>query len=410
MKKYLLLTLVVSLSVVLFFSSCKSSADKEKKNEKDSIVEMLKKPKVDLKKYNRIYNDMSRLLAGLPQEEGSTLKGYDSLRACKEYSKSIGEFFAKVKGKNFAKMEKFRDAEMKDVIKDSMTVFYPFSGPDFLHVATLFPGARTTVMFGLEPVGNIPNIKGASENEMTELFKALRTSIDSLAPLGYFMTNDMRTDFRRIGELNGTLPVMAIFMQHSGYRVLDVRRMPIDENGKLVDSIPGFKDKNPQDDFVTCGVIEYMKPEEDFTRKLYYISQDVDDAHLNKVPQFMKFVTSFQYDVAFMKAASYLCSWMKTVRETVLSQSKAVVQDDSGIPVKYFDNDHWTKRFYGRYARTLKVFEKAFFQKDLKEIYDTTKMIKPINFAFGYGVRINQSNLMIAKKKPTTDKEPAKVK
>jgi len=392
----ILLISFIILSSVTYQTGCAGGNAKEA----DSLKNDSLKKKVDLSKYNRRFNDIARLLAGLEQEAGSDLKAYDTLQVSKEYRKSINEFFAKLKKDNFGKIEKFRESELKDINTDSMTIFYPFSGPDFAHIAVLFPGARTTIMFGLEPVGNVPDIKGASNVEMAQLFKALRISIDSIAPLGYFMTNEMGRDFHRVSDLNGNLPVIATFMAQWGYRILDVKKFTVSPDGKVADSIPGVKDQHSnKDHFVSGGMIEYMFPNEDYTRKVYYFSQDVSDEYLKLTPQFLTFVNSFKYDVTFLKAASYLCSWMHTVRNTIMQNTKIVVQDDSGIPVKYFESDKWDMRFYGKYSRTLKVFQKAFFQQELKQMYDTCKTVKPIDFAFGYGVRINQSNLMIAKKK-----------
>jgi len=134
-------------------------------------------------------------------------------------------------------------------------------------------------------------------------------------------------------------------------------------------------------------------------RKLYYFSHDASDESLAKTPQLVKFFHSLKPDIAFFKAASYLCTWMKGIREFTLANSKNIVQDDSGIPLCYFDKNQWDISLYGKYDRTLKVFQKGFFQKDLKAAYDSSKTVKPIDFCFGYGVRIKQSNILLARKK-----------
>jgi hypothetical protein len=141
-----------------------------------------------------------------------------------------------------------------------------------------------------------------------------------------------------------------------------------------------------------------MKPEEYKVRKLYYFSHDVSDEKIAKTPEMLKFFKSLDIDVAFFKAASYLCSWLHTIREFTLENAKSVVQDDSGIYLKYFDDEKWDKKFYGKYQRTRKVF-KSNFQPDLKAIYDKDTSIKPLDFKFGYGSMIKQDNIMVARKK-----------
>jgi hypothetical protein len=299
-------------------------------------------------------------------------------------------------------MENFSDSELKDIRKEDMTLFYPFSGPDFINADTFFPEAGTTVMFGLEPVGNLPHMsENITSDELNKLYKTIRRSIDSLEHLGYFMTFEMGRDLHMVAQLNGNLSIITLFMAQRGYQVLNVKKVTIDANGSIVDSIPGEVDNdNPKDNYISGGLIEYMKPDEYKARKLYYFSHDVSDEYLAKTPQLMKYFGTLNIDVAFFKAASYLCSWMKGMRTFVLDNARNIVQDDSGIPLKYFEDDKWNKTFYGKYSRTLnKEFQKAFFQQDLKAIYDKDTTIKPLDFKFGYNTRIKQDNIMVARRK-----------
>jgi len=400
MKKFSLRLSLLSSIFFLIIFSCNNSGNEGENSQTDS----LKKDslnKVELSsKYDRYYNDIARFIAGLEQTAGSSLMKFDTLPATKTYQKSIGEFFDKLEKNNLSKMRTFSNNELTDIRKDSLTLFYPFSGPDFIHSNVFFPEAFTTVMIGLEPVGGVPNIDNASNEELAMMFKALRISIDSLAPLGYFMTNEMNKDFRRVSDLNGTIPVITLFMARSDYQVLNVKKVTIDVNGNLTDSISGQVDKDdPTDTYISGGMIEYKKPSDNRIRKLYYFSHDASDESLAKTPQMITFFNSLKIDITFFKAASYLCTWMKKIREFTLANSKKIVQDDSGIPLSFFDKNQWDIRFYGKYDNTLKVFRKGFFQRELKAAYDSSKTVKPLDFCFGYGTRINQSNMLVAKKK-----------
>jgi hypothetical protein len=400
MKKNNLLFTVFSLMLLMFLFSCNSTEQKVKEEKIDSVKQDSIRKAEFLGKYDRYFNDIARFIAGMEQEKGSSLAKFDTMNAAKEYRISIGEFFTRVNDKNISKMRAFSDNELKDIRKDSLVLFYPFSGPDFINSDALFPEAFTTVMLGLEPVGGVPDISDATNDELKTMFKALRISIDSIAPLGYFMTNEMNRDFRRVSDLNGTLPVITLFMARNNYRILNVKKVTIDSEGKLVERIAGQVDKDdPTDTYISGGMIEYMKPNDWRVRKVYYFSHDASDESLAKTPQLLKLFGTIHIDVAFFKAASYLCSWMTDMRNFTLTNAQTIVQDDSGIPISYFDKNQWNMRFYGKYERTLKVFQKGFFQKDLKQIYDTCKTVKPLDFSFGYGVRIKQSNMLVAKKK-----------
>ena len=399
MKKFHLFNSILIAVIFLVLFSCNSAND----DENDALSDSLKKDSIEkadfLSKYDRYFNDIARFIAGLEQTKGSTLLQFDTLTAAIEYRQSIGEFFKKLEANNLSKMRIFSDNELKDIRKDSLMLFYPFSGPDFINSDALFPDAFNTIMLGLEPVGGVPNISDANNEELRTMFKALRISIDSISPLGYFMTNEMNKDFRRVSDLNGTLPIITLFMVRNNFQILNVKKVSISSEGRLVESDPAMDKDDPTDTYISGGMIEYMKINDKRVRKLVYFSHDASDESLARTPQLMKYFNSFKADIAFFKAASYLCTWMKGMREFTLANAKNIVQDDSGIPLSYFDKSQWDIRFYGKYERTLKVFQKGFFQKDLKEAYETTPNIKPLDFVFGYGVRIKQSNMLVAKRK-----------
>ena len=402
MKKLNLL-LVFSFILATTWFACNSENTSENNNETPKI-DSLQQDSIDkanfMAQYDRYFNDVARFMAGLEQTEGSTLAKFDTLPESKSYHASNQKFFEGLQEKQLSKMEAFSDTELKELRKEDMTLFYPFSGPDFINADAFFPEASTTVMLGLEPVGYVPYLpKDSTGDELKGVYKALRRSIDSLAHLGYFMTFEMNRDFRRVAHLNGNLSVISLFMAQRGYHILNVKKVTINAEGSIVDSIPGSVDKDdPTDNYISGGLIEYMKPNEFKARKLYYFSHDVSDEKLAETPQMLKFFGSLNIDVSFFKAASYLCSWLHEIRNFTLTNSKSIVQDDSGIYLSYLNDNEWDKKFYGRYSRTLKVFKRN-FQSDLKAAYEKDTAIKPLDFRFGYGTRIKQDNIMVAKRK-----------
>ncbi|MDF1549697.1 MAG: hypothetical protein P1P88_17855 [Bacteroidales bacterium] len=402
MKK---LNLLVLLSFVLSISwtACNSDANNDKTDdapEIDSLTQDSINKTNFMAQYNRYFNDVARFMAGLPQTEGSSIAKIDTFPESIEYRKSNADFFKDLYAKQISKIEAFSNTELKDIRKEGMTLFYPFSGPDFINSDPFFPEATTTIMFGLEPVGNVPYLSDKiTGEELKKVYKTFRRSIDSIYHLNYFMTNEMSRDLNTVAQLDGNLSIISLFMAQRGYRILDVKKVTINSEGAIVDSIPGWVDiDDPTDTYISGGLIEYMKPDEYKVRKLYYFSHDVSDEKIAKTPEMLKFFKSLDIDVAFFKAASYLCSWLHTIREFTLENAKNIVQDDSGIYLKYFEDEKWDKTFYGKYSRTRKVF-KSNFQNDLKAIYDKDTTIKPLDFKFGYGSMIKQDNIMVARKK-----------
>lgn len=398
MKKTNLLQLAVML-IFIFSLSC-TNTDKENEKKTDTIPEEEEVVGINLDDYDRFYNDAVRLLAGLSSEEGSELMNLDTNALWKERQEKFNGFFKNVKEEKHPKMYEFQKQNLKEVNDSLHTLFYPFSGPDFIHANIFFPEAKKTVMIGLEPVGNIPNPASMKDPEkVKKFFKAIDIALDSIFRLGYFMTFEMGRNFNRVEELNGTVPIITIFMAQTGHRILDIDRVAINEKGEIVDSIPGMLDEdNPKDNYISGGRITYMKEGDLEPRELYYFSHDVSKSHLEKTPGFMKYLNSLEIDATFLKAASYLMGWMDHMRDFTLAKSNYVFQDDSGIPFKYFDKEVWDFQFWGKYQRTLKVFRPN-FQPDLRKIYQADTIAKPLEFGIGYGIRIRQSNLMLATKK-----------
>lgn len=86
------------------------------------------------------------------------------------------------------------------------------------------------------------------------------------------------------------------------------------------------------------------------------------------------------------------------MRNYVLEQELSVLQDDSGIPYRFFKSSGWTVKLFGTYTKTIDMF-KYKFQPDLQSAYEkqTTKLSVP--FRIGYNVKFNETNLLFAKKK-----------
>ena len=56
-------------------------------------------------------------------------------------------------------MSKWSDSSFIDKSIDTSLVFYPFSGPDFLHSYYLYPNANEYILLALEDIGNIPKVR-----------------------------------------------------------------------------------------------------------------------------------------------------------------------------------------------------------------------------------------------------------
>ena len=85
---------------------------------------------------------------------------------------------------------------------------------------------------------------------------------------------------------------------------------------------------------------------------LYYFRTDISDDGLKK-SGFLKFASSLGKGDSFIKSASYLphADSFSKIRDFLLSQSQSIVQDDSGIPLRFFKPEEWRLRPFGRLSR-----------------------------------------------------------
>jgi hypothetical protein len=197
----------------------------------------------------------------------------------------------------------------------------------------------------------------------------------------------MRVDLQK----QGVLPILYVFMARTNNRILDLQYIGLDKNAKIKQfekgMVPGVK-------------IAFVPQGESEPRTLYYFSTDLSNDGLIKHPELTQFVSQLDNPVTYLKAASYLMynGSFSGIRDTILATSSHVLQDDSGMPLKSFDNAKWDLEFYGNYTRPIGLFSNR-YQSDLRRVYTSSKDIQPLDFGIGYKFGVNQSNMMLAKTK-----------
>jgi hypothetical protein len=82
------------------------------------------------------------------------------------------------------------------------------------------------------------------------------------------------------------------------------------------------------------------------------------------------------------------------VRGFLLAHSKLILEDDSGIPFRFFDRNKWDIRLYGRYHGPINRF-KQHPQPDLVKA-DVEGKTAPLEFSFGYQWQPSRSSLLVA--------------
>jgi len=275
------------------------------------------------------------------------------------------------------------------------TVFYPFSGPDFVNMYTLFPRAKTYLMIALEPVGVIPDFTAGNKGHF---FANLKRSLYDLLQLNFFITEKLKNSLSK-SELKGVLPVLMFFLARGNARVLDVRYWRMEPDGAIEETPASGPRVVGREDI--AGVrLDFVRAGSQEPQTLYYFRFNLRNDSLQGREDFVSFLKGFAPFTTFAKAASYLMHkpHYSAIRQLILDHSLFVLQGDSAIPLKYFPRTAWNLKFFGNYASPINLF-KNYRQRDLAEIYRQDAEVLPLPFGIDYLHRVNTSNLMFAAKK-----------
>jgi hypothetical protein len=338
-----------------------------------------------------VYNDYALFIAGLSNPEGA-LAASEHKPAWVRHAKFIDHNWERFTRGRLAPMRQWAAKELGSAT--TATVFYPFSGPDFVNVFNLFPHAKTYLLIALEPVGEMPDFTARNEQNF---FSSLQRSLCDLLQLDFFKTNQMKSCIGK-GALKGTLPVLMFFLAREQARVLDVQYWVMKPDGTIIESPAAGPEDRPKG---IPGVrIVFTSPGSTENQTLYYFQFNLGNDSFGRNQPFVSFLKGFGPMTSFTKAASYLMfkPYFSAIRQFILDQSLYVLQGDSGIPLRYFDPAGWDLRFYGTYSCPIALFSNC-HQADMAAIYKRGQDIQPLPFGIDYRHRARTSNLMFAAKK-----------
>jgi hypothetical protein len=332
-------------------------------------------------------NDVARFLAGMPVPEDSPLTPLTRDAAWQGHAAFFEKEFSKLNLRQLQKLHAWQQTYLPESLQAIPVVFYMFSGPDFLYVDQFFPKASVYVLCGKESMGpppdplRIANLAGALGN----LENAMKSSLETT----YFITKDMKVDLQQ-QNLNGVLPILYAYIARADKSITNVTVGSLNGSGGFQEgahgSIPGVR-------------IRYTDNHSGDSQTMYYFTTDISDGGIKASPGFLKFCQRLGTGAGFLKSSSYLMfeNGFGTIRNFILDHSSMIVQDDSGIPIAYFDPNKWHLRLFGVYLGPIELF-KQHFQPRLQELFAQGNP-PPVEFGFGYRWNYKEANLLVATRK-----------
>ncbi|MDF1824859.1 MAG: hypothetical protein P1U68_09465 [Verrucomicrobiales bacterium] len=328
-------------------------------------------------------NDAIAFLAGMefPHQADHPLTGSSSWT---NHVAQLDKDFKSHQERVLFPMSAWSNASLTSSLVTGSTVRYLFSGPDILHAFHMFPTAGQFVMCGLEPVGEIPDLGELNTGNASKALGEVRNALGEIINLSFFRTKDMKDDLQ-FATFRGTTPIIMIFLARSGQYIKGVEFLELNTDGTLTSK--GMDSKGADGVKIDFGPQRLQQ-----TKSVYYFSSDLSDSGFDS-SGFETWLKTLPRGNAYLKAASFLMhqSWFTKVRTHLLDYSDQVVQDDSGIPFKYFKADEWYADLYGVYTGPIDLFAE-YYQRDMRSAYQTRR--NPLDFGTGYKWRKGESNLM----------------
>jgi hypothetical protein len=326
----------------------------------------------------------ARFLAGLPVP-GTALESKTSdlawIRHAEEFNREW-EHFDKVQA---VKIREWAPSALGEIYSSERPLFYMFSGPDFLYANAFFANAGTYILCGTEPVGAVPEVDAMEPGKLALALTNLRKTLESSLSWSFFITKHMKADLKQT-QVSGTLPILYVFLARSGCTIDSVTPVKLDESGNFAE----------QSKKSTSGVKIVFNRGGDRTQTLYYFTTDLSDWSVETNPGFLKFCQQQGRGASLLKAASYLMhrNHFTQVRDFLLRNSDLILEDDSGIPYRFFEPDRWSIRHYGRHLGPIATF-KEYPQPDLARAFAAAQPT-PLDFSFGYQWHPSRSSLIVA--------------
>lgn len=270
------------------------------------------------------------------------------------------------------------------------TVFYPFSGPDFLTAARVYPDASRYVLIAIQKAKHPPYPDALSPEQRATLVRKLGTAWQKFGTLGFFRTDDLNEDQGDKEVSLGVTTELMAFAARLGYEVIDLAPLQFD---------PGKEEWAPQ----ASGDASWKSVRLTLKRDgkevtLDYICMDLSDDGVKANKSQRAWLKRMASHPTLLKAASHLLQepYFTQLRDMVVKSAPIVVQDETGL--EYGDLlKVGPVQLYGYFKKPHALFKKT-VQPALAEAYKTSTTTRPLPFAYSYLKDTSARSMQIARR------------
>ena len=277
-------------------------------------------------------------------------------------------------------------------------LLYPLGGPDLISAMQFFPQASSYLLIGLEAPGHLPEPEGFSAQALSADLKRLRKPFSSFVQHGYFVRNEIDKDLSG-GQFDGVLPIILIGLVRAGQVPLSLQYVEIDRETYAI--VPaGPESKSAHAVLIQFQDENKLEDPEAKPRSVYYFSKDLSDRRFFSDEPFSRFIERQEMVNSYLKSAEYLLHTddFSNFRKLVLKKTHTLLQDDSGIPIRFLTSDTWDIRLYGQYSSVLAAYS-HWLQEDLVAAFAKGKAVGELGFDLGYNSKTDGGNLILSVRK-----------
>lgn len=387
---------IFTILSVLFSWSCKTPKEDETKTVTKQL-EIVENEVPSIMPYDTFsYTEFDHIASYL-----SGIKPADSVVAARpEFQNYAWKEFSKRFTKQWINYEtnelKLINQWTNEHIEYNDSIFYPFSGPDFNYLNSFFPDAKFNMMIALESLGSVPNIQNMPNTQRINLLNEMEKSLYFNLECSFFRTFSMEDELNT-DVLDGTIPLILLFIKSHGYEMVNIYPVSINDKGYLSADTSGMMYAHTtQKYFDNAASFIYRNPTDSSLHELIYMSLDLSNDGIddNNLSAFLAHYING--NTVFLKAASYLChkAPFTTIRDLMLDNADQIISDPSGIHFDDYD-DNWDIAVHGQYIGPIKLFDTR-MQESLKTYCEEAGNA---NLPFRFGYHYTHWSLIDAKRK-----------
>ena len=271
------------------------------------------------------------------------------------------------------------------------TVFYPFSGPDLVTVAQMFPEADRYVLVAIQPAGAPVELSSKTPAALAAFRQKFSEEWVKFGSLGFFRTLDLNENTASTTAQLTSTPVMMAFAASLGFRVDAARPLTLNsEKNEFEPAVPSSDSK------WTSVRLDLSKDGRNVV--VDYVCLDLSDEYLKSHPHEAQWLKNCGKNPTLLKAASHLLPkpYFTVCRAAVVEGATLLVQDETGLEYKDLKKIGPVK-LYGRFVEAHKLFD-ANSQRDLAAAYVESHQTSPLPFSYSYQKSADRRSLQVVRR------------